>query len=116
MQANIVKSFVAMTALCTALAVQSGPTSAQEELVIGLALTVEVAPNGPTFVDLNTASMRELTKIVGARGATLIVRGRPYHSIQDFVTRGVLPRKTYSVISDKIIVLPKTAGPAKDVR
>jgi DNA uptake protein ComE-like DNA-binding protein len=56
-------------------------------------------------IDLNTASVEELNAIPGAGLiGRAIVRGRPYASPEDLLTKRVLNRATYDRIKDQIAV------------
>ena len=54
-------------------------------------------------MDINTASSDELDRLAGRIGKA-IVRGRPYQSIDDLVSKRVLNRGTFGQIKDRITV------------
>jgi len=57
------------------------------------------------LVDLNTASVDQLNALQGAGSiGRAIVRGRPYASTDDLVTRRVLRRSVYEQIKDQVTV------------
>src|SRR5918911_2667575 len=58
---------------------------------------------GPQLLDINTASSDELDRLAGRIGKA-IVRGRPYQSIDDLVSKRVLNRGTFGQIKDRITV------------
>jgi DNA uptake protein ComE-like DNA-binding protein len=55
-------------------------------------------------IDLNSASERELTELPGITGpqARRIIRSRPYRDKRELVSRGILPRSTYTKIEDQV--------------
>jgi DNA uptake protein ComE-like DNA-binding protein len=55
------------------------------------------------LLDINTASPDELDRLAGRIGKA-IVRGRPYQSIDDLVSKRVLNRGTFGQIKDRITV------------
>ncbi len=55
------------------------------------------------LLDINTASSDELDRLAGRIGKA-IVRGRPYQSIDDLVSKRVLNRGTFGQIKDRITV------------
>ena len=57
----------------------------------------------PQLLDINTASSDELDRLAGRIGKA-IVRGRPYKSIDDLVSKRVLNRGTFGQIKDRITV------------
>ncbi len=63
---------------------------------------VSKAPD-PKLLDINTASSDELDRLAGRIGKA-IVRGRPYQSIDDLVSKRVLNRGTFGQIKDRITV------------
>ncbi len=63
---------------------------------------VAEAPD-PQLLDINTASSDELDRLAGRIGKA-IVRGRPYQSIDDLVSKRVLNRGTFGQIKDRITV------------
>ena len=56
-------------------------------------------------LDINTASEKELRDLpgVGAVRAKAIVKGRPYRSKDDLVSRHILPESTYAGVKDRIV-------------
>ena len=73
---------------------------APAEMVNGVA--VAKAPD-PTLVDINTAPSDELDRLARRIGKA-IVRGRPYKSIDELVSKRVLTRGTFGQIKDRIMV------------
>lgn len=55
-------------------------------------------------VNLNSASSRQLQTLPGVtpEDAKQIIDGRPYHSSDELVTRGVIPRSVYRGIRDRV--------------
>ncbi|KAB2959670.1 MAG: helix-hairpin-helix domain-containing protein [Candidatus Methylomirabilis oxygeniifera] len=71
------------------------------------------AVNAPARkVDLNTASIRELQKLpgFGPEVAGRIVQHRPYHTLDELISRKVLGRKEFARIKDRIRVNPLVEG------
>ncbi|HEV2604363.1 MAG TPA: helix-hairpin-helix domain-containing protein [Microvirga sp.] len=66
----------------------------------------EPAPSAAgRLVDLNTASVEELNKLNGARMiGRSVIKGRPYASPEDLLTKRILNRSTYDRIKDQITV------------
>jgi DNA uptake protein ComE-like DNA-binding protein len=62
---------------------------------------VGLAASGPTRVDINTAPADDLNRL-GGRFAKAIIRGRPYGSVDELVSKQVLTRSTFSQIKDQI--------------
>ena len=97
------------TGLSTPTAPASGapPPSPERVAQATPAETVERAAvaeaPGPQLVDINTASSDELDRLAGRIGKA-IVRGRPYQSIDDLVSKRVLNRGTFGQIKDRITV------------
>jgi DNA uptake protein ComE-like DNA-binding protein len=97
------------TGLSTPTAPASGapPPSPERVAQAAPAETVERAAvaeaPGPQLLDINTASSDELDRLAGRIGKA-IVRGRPYQSIDDLVSKRVLNRGTFGQIKDRITV------------
>ncbi len=66
----------------------------------------EPAPSAAgRLVDLNTASVEELNKLNGAGMiGRSVIKGRPYASPEDLLTKRILNRSTYDRIKDQITV------------
>lgn len=58
-----------------------------------------------TALDINTATVSELTALSGVDGPTAnhIVDGRPYERKDELVQKKVIPQVTYDKISDRIV-------------
>ncbi len=67
--------------------------------------TSRVAPPPEERVDINTASLEQLTKVPGMTRtwAARIIRFRPYRAKNDLIDRGVLTSQVYDRIKDYII-------------
>ena len=91
----------------TAPASAAPPPSPERVAQAAPAETVERAAvaeaPGPQLLDINTASSDELDRLAGRIGKA-IVRGRPYQSIDDLVSKRVLNRGTFGQIKDRITV------------
>ena len=61
---------------------------------------LSTAPNSP-LVDINSASIDELNGLGGQFG-NAIIRGRPYGSIDELVSKRILKRAVFSQIKDRI--------------
>src|SRR3954463_13833508 len=64
---------------------------------------VGLAASRPARVDINTAPADDLNRL-GGRFAKAIIRGRPYGSVDELVSKRVLSRSTLSQIKDQITV------------
>ena len=64
---------------------------------------VGLAASDPARVDINTAPADDLNRL-GGRFAKAIIRGRPYGSVDELVSKRVLSRSTLSQIKDQITV------------
>lgn len=59
----------------------------------------------PTLVDLNRSTMEQLNRLKGAGSlGRAIVRGRPYKSVEDLVTKRVVRRTAFERIKDQVTV------------
>lgn len=70
--------------------------------------TDSFAPAGdpePTLVDLNKGTIEQLNRLKGAGSlGRAIVRGRPYKSVEDLVTKRVVRRAAFERIKDQVTV------------
>ena len=57
----------------------------------------------PTLIDINGASADELNRL-GGRFGTAIIRGRPYGSIDELVSKRVLTRTAFGRIKNQITI------------
>jgi hypothetical protein len=64
---------------------------------------VGLTASGPERVDINTAPADDLNRL-GGRFAKAIIRGRPYRSVDELLSKRVLSRSTLSQIKDQITV------------
>ena len=77
-------------------ATQAAPAETVERAAVAEAPDLQL-------LDINTASSDELDRLAGWIGKA-IVRGRPYQSIDDLVSKRVLNRGTFGQIKDRITV------------
>lgn len=84
------------------------PLSATPQLAPALGITAAVAADQ---VDLNSATAEELEALpgIGPVKAKAIIEGRPYKSLKDFESRGILPASTADKLKGQVTV----AKPAK---
>ncbi len=70
--------------------------------------SVEATPQ--TKVDVNHASVGELTKLPGITQAlaTRIIEHRPYRKLDDLVTRKVLGKKQFARIREYVVIQQRT--------
>jgi DNA uptake protein ComE-like DNA-binding protein len=63
------------------------------------------AENQDTLVDINSATLKELSSLpgIGSLYSKKIVEGRPYQAVEDLSMRKVLPKGTYGKIQDKVV-------------
>jgi DNA uptake protein ComE-like DNA-binding protein len=56
-------------------------------------------------IDINSASSEDLQKLAGVDAATAdkIIAGRPYTSKGELLTKGVVSKKQYDAIRDKVV-------------
>ena len=80
------------------------PTAAQAPATVASAAAP--APQPPSgAIDLNTASIEQLNALQGAGSVgRAIIRGRPYASAEDLVTKKILRRSVYEQIKDQVTV------------
>lgn len=68
-------------------------------------------PSSPssTLLDINTATVRELTILSGIEQSTaeMIVTERPYNRTDDLVEKNIIPQATYDKIKDQIVARQK---------
>lgn len=62
-----------------------------------------------TLLDINTATVRELTTLSGIDQSTAerIVTERPYNRTDDLVGKNIIPQATFDKIKDQIVVKQK---------
>lgn len=55
-------------------------------------------------VNINTASIEELMKLpgVGAKRSAAIVQGRPFKSLEELVSKKIMPPELFAVVKDQI--------------
>jgi hypothetical protein len=61
----------------------------------------------PNLVDINSAPLEDLNALGAGRVGRAIIRGRPYASVEDLVTKRILTRSDFGLIKDRV-----TAGSA----
>jgi DNA uptake protein ComE-like DNA-binding protein len=95
-----VAGFVVLAVLCA-----GAPARSQDRDSSGVPKTSAAAPPVEQRVDINHASVEELTKVPGltASWAGRIVRFRPYRTKQDLFEKGVVPSDVYDRIKDFVI-------------
>lgn len=66
----------------------------------------EVAGGVTGKVNINTASASELDRLwgIGAARAAAIIENRPYSSVEELLTKKVIPSNVYEAIKDKVSV------------
>jgi DNA uptake protein ComE-like DNA-binding protein len=64
----------------------------------------EAAPEGP--INLNKAAYRDLLSLkhIGKARAKRILHARPFKSVDDLVTRGLLPADVLAAVRDRVAV------------
>jgi hypothetical protein len=68
-------------------------------------LAAEEPPPAEGLIDLNTGSLEELNSLDGGgRIGRAIIRGRPYASVEELVTKKILRRSVYETIQDQVTV------------
>ena len=84
---------------------QSGPTSAklpsrESDGTLGVSTTVG------GMVNINSATLTELDKLpgIGQVYGQNIIEHRPYSSVEDLMSKGVLKKSVYEKIKDKVVV------------
>ena len=93
--------------------VSGGTTSNNAKKVA--ATTGQPAASG-TLVDLNTATIKELNDLpgIGEVKAKSIIQGRPYASMNDFVSRGLVSKSAFDKFKDQVTVAGGTATSASN--
>ena len=86
-----------------AVLLPSSPPAARPTLAEQVAAPTLMAARGPTLIDINSASADELNRL-GGRFGKAIIRGRPYGSIDELVSKRVLTRTAFGRIKDQITV------------
>ena len=84
----------------------SSPPAAEDMTGAVAVANVPTAPDPSSdLIDLNTASFEQLNSLrnAGPLGRA-IIKGRPYGSVEDLVTRKVLRRSVYEKIKDQVTV------------
>ena len=73
------------------------------------AAIAKAAPRPAILVDLNSASEADLKALPGIGDAysARIIKGRPYASKNQLVSRGVVPSSTYEKIKDSVVARQK---------
>jgi DNA uptake protein ComE-like DNA-binding protein len=82
------------------------PAAPQAAAIQDKVAAVAPPPAGASgLVNLNTATLEQLNAIDGAGPvARAIMRGRPYASAEDLVTKRILRRSVYERIKDQVTV------------
>lgn len=92
--------------LATIAGVQCGGASAKGKAAHAVVSTSEEMP-AIGVLDLNSASEEALITLpgLGLSGAKSIISNRPYASLEDFVSRGIVPRPDFEKFRDGVIVV-----------
>jgi Helix-hairpin-helix motif len=78
--------------------------------------TATTKPQDAEPLDINSATKDELQTLngVGASRADAIIKGRPYKTPHDLVTKKILPESVYTGLKDKIAALQATPASGSD--
>ncbi len=87
----------------------SQATKTLKKPVLSEASKPEAKSDKTALVDINSASKEELMKIagIGTSYSDEIIKGRPYKSKKQLVSRNILPDAVFRKVTDKIIAKQK---------